>query len=50
MKFVPTHKRVVRGKQVHETAEERRSKRALERRTTELSNAHIDSGVLDTHN
>jgi nitric oxide reductase NorQ protein len=46
MKFVPTHKRVVRGKQVHETAEERRSKRALERRTTELSNAHITAEFL----
>ncbi|MGD0994106.1 MAG: gas vesicle protein GvpN [Candidatus Bathyarchaeia archaeon] len=46
MKFEPTHKRVVRGKRVHETAEERHSKQALERRTRELSDMHVETECL----
>lgn len=46
MKYAPTHKRVVRGKRVHETAEERHSKLALERRASELSIEHIEAEFL----
>lgn len=41
MKYVPTHKRVSRGKKVHETAKERRLKQELEKRAAELSIEHI---------
>jgi len=37
MKYQPTHKRVARGKRIHETTEERRSKLELEKRAAELS-------------
>jgi nitric oxide reductase NorQ protein len=46
MKYTPTHKRVVRGKRVHETAEERHSKLALERRASELSIDHVEAEFL----
>jgi len=46
MKFEPTHKRVVRGKRVHETAEERHSKQVLERRARELSDMHVETEYL----
>ena len=46
MKYAPTHKRVVRGKRVHETAEERHSKLALERRASELSIEHVEAEFL----
>jgi gas vesicle protein GvpN len=46
MKYVPTHKRVVRGKRVHETAEERRSKIAENKNPRELSINQIETDFL----
>jgi nitric oxide reductase NorQ protein len=46
MKYVPTHKRVARGRRVHETAEERRSKLELEKRAAELSIERVEAKFL----
>ncbi|KPV63531.1 MAG: AAA domain (dynein-related subfamily) [Candidatus Bathyarchaeota archaeon BA2] len=46
MKYVPTHKRVVRGKRIHETVEERHSKLELEKRTPELSIERVEAEFL----
>jgi len=46
MKYVPTHKRVVRGKRIHETAEERYSKLELQKRAAELSIERVEAEFL----
>jgi len=46
MRYVPTHKRVVRGKRIHETAEERYSKLELEKRAAELSIERVEAEFL----
>ena len=46
MKYVPTHERVVRGKRIHETAEERFSKLELEKRAAEVSIERVEAEFL----
>jgi len=46
MRYEPTHKRVVRGKRIHETAEERHSKLELEKRAAELSIERVEAEFL----
>jgi nitric oxide reductase NorQ protein len=46
MKYTPTHKRVVRGKRIHETAKERHSKLELEKRPIELSSKRVETEFL----
>jgi len=46
MRYVPTHKRVVRGKRIHETAEEKFSKLELEKRGPELSIERVEAEFL----
>jgi len=46
MRYVPTHKRVVRGKRIHETAEERFSKLQFEKRATDLSIERVEAEFL----
>jgi len=46
MRYVPNHKRVVRGKRIHETAEERHSKLELEKRAAELSIERVEAEFL----
>jgi len=46
MRYEPTHKRVVRGKRVHETAEEKFSKLELEKRAAELSIERVEAEFL----
>jgi len=46
MKYVPTHKRVIIGKRIHETAEERHSKLELEKRATEVSIERVEAEFL----
>jgi len=46
MKYIPTHKRVVRGKRIHETAEERFSKVELEKRDAEFSIERVKAEFL----
>jgi len=46
MRYVPNHKRVVRGKRIHETAGERHSKLELEKRAAELSIERVEAEFL----
>ena len=46
MKYVPTHKRVVRGKRIHETVEERHSKLKLEEKAADLSIKRVEAEFL----
>lgn len=48
MKYIPTHKRVVRGKRIHETAKDRHSKLKLElqKRPVELSIERVETEFL----
>jgi len=46
MRYVPTHKRVVRGKRIHETAEERHSKLELEKRAANFSIERVEAEFL----
>ena len=46
MRYIVAHKRVVRGKRVHETAEERRSKQDLEKGAAEFSIEHVEAEFL----
>jgi len=46
MRYVPTHKRVVRGKRIHETAEDRHLKLELEKRAEELSIEYVEAEFL----
>lgn len=46
MKYVPTHRRVVRGKRVHETADERHVKMMKEQKTREVTIKNIETEFL----
>jgi len=46
MRYEPTHKRVVRGKRIHETAEEKFSKLELENRAAEPSIESVEAEFL----
>jgi gas vesicle protein GvpN len=46
LRYEPTHKRVVRGTRIHETAEERLSKPELEKRATESSIERVETEFL----
>jgi len=46
MKYIPSHKRVVRGKRIHETVEEKHSKLELEKRAAEFSIEHVETEFL----
>jgi nitric oxide reductase NorQ protein len=46
MRYTPTHKRVVRGKRIHETAEERLSSQKKDESTVELSIERVEAEFL----
>lgn len=46
MKYIPAHKRVVRGERIHETTEERRSKLDLKKKTAEFSIKQVEAEFL----
>lgn len=46
MRYVPTHKRVVRGKRIHETGKNRHLRLELEKKAVELSIDHVEAEFL----
>lgn len=46
MRYEPTHKRIVRGKRIHETAEEKYARLELEEKTAELSIERVEAEFL----
>jgi len=46
MRYVPTHQRIVRGKRLHETTEEKRSRLELEKGTAEFSIEEVEAEFL----